>query len=261
MKAFQIRYLVTIAMLSLTTIVFCQNKIASIKVSFIKSAYIDRPGDLYIIDEHDSLAKFSIDGQFLAKYSMAVTIFDPRDGARWFVYEETPKKRFGFFSEDLGMLYPVREHYAIEPTMVCASGENQAWILDRADWSLKRVDPAQSRVVADALIDQKQFNQPPEFIFMREYQHFLFLIEKKNGIIIFNSLGHQIKKIVDSDIKTVNFLGEELYYKKGDKLIFYDFFDGTTREMPVDPACKFALLTDVRKYLVYPDKIEIFENR
>ena len=95
---------------------------------------------------------------------------------------------------------------------------------------------------------------------MREYQNYLFLLEKNKGIFIFNSLGHQIKGIVESGIVNLNFLGEELYYKKGDKLIFYDLLDGTTREMPIDSASKFVLLSDVRKFLIYEDRIEIFEN-
>lgn len=260
MKAIQIKFFSIVAMLSIVTSTFCQTKIATIKISNIRATYIDRPGDLYVVQEDDSLTKFDIHGNVIMKHAEKASVYDPRDGSRSFLYLKS-SQQFGFFTPEFGILHPIKEHYAIDPVLACASGDNQAWILDRSDWSLKRVDPNQSRVIADALIDQKQFAGAPEFIFMREYQNFLFLIEKNKGIIVFNSLGLQIKKIVESGITSVNFLGEELYYKKGDKLIFYDLFDASTREMPVDAGCKFVLLSDIRKYIIYEDRIEIFENQ
>ena len=145
--------------------------------------------------------------------------------------------------------------------MACAAGDNQVWIMDDSDWSLKRVNPSLSKVIVEAAIDMKQFNQKAEFIFMREYQNFLFIIEKNSGILIFNSMGKQLKKIEVPEIEYLNFLGEELYFKKNDKLVFYDLFDASTREVEIDPTCKFALLTDARKYLVYENRVDIFENR
>jgi hypothetical protein len=260
LRAFQIKWFVVIAILSIGIRATCQNKIATIKISQVRSEYVDRPGDLYILQQDDSLTKFDLDGKFVEKSSLkSVSNFEPRDGSRCFLYYKS-SQRFGFFARMEGITHTIQQEYAIEPIMACSSGENQAWILDRADWSLKRIDPFKAKVIADAVINQKQFDGPPEFIFMREYQNFLFLIEKSKGIIIFNNLGHQIKNIVDSEITNLNFLGEELYYKKGDKLFFYDLFDGSTRDLPIDRMCKAAILTDVRKFVVYDDRIEIFEN-
>ena len=261
MKVFQTKVFVLFVMLSIGTIAICQNKLATIKITHVRAAYIDRPGDLYILQDDDSLTKFDIDGKFVEKSSLkSVVNFEPRDGSRCFIYYKSLRE-FAYFARMEGVVHPIHQEYAIEPIMACSSGENQAWVLDRADWSLKRIDPWKSKVVADELIEQKQFSGRPEFTFMREYQNFLFVIEKSKGIVIFNSLGHQIKKIIESGITSLNFLGEELYYRKGDKLIFYDLFDESTRELPIDPASKFVLLTDVRKFVVYDDRIEIFENQ
>lgn len=246
--------------LSLSTPTISQQKITSIEISNVESAYVDRPGDLYVLLKDKTLKKFDTLGVLVSEQVLdSPTTFDPRDGARLFTYSQH-SQRFSFFSQEIKQAFPVEQHYAIDPILACASGDNQVWILDRSDWSLKRINPSQSKVIAEAAIDQKQFTKAPEFTFIREYQNFLFTIEKNSGILIFNSLGKQIKKLSASKIDYLNFLGEELYYKVNDKLLFYDLFDSTTREVPTDPACKFMLLTDIRKYVVYQNRIDIFEN-
>lgn len=238
-----------------------QKKINTLQIADIQAAYVDRPGDLYIKQNDNIIKKFDVQGKLIStfRFDNPPSTFDPRDGARMFAYF-IKTQRCEFFSEGTKQEFIIEQHYAIEPTLTCSSGDHHLWILDRSDWSLKRVDPIQSKVITETQIDQKQFSNPTEFTFMREYQNFLFLIEKSTGILIFNSLGIQIKKIEASKVEYINFLGEELYYKKNDKLIFYDLFDASIREQPIDPDCHFALVTDTRTFLTYSDRVEILEN-
>jgi hypothetical protein len=246
-------------LLSSVHVISQQNKIASIEISNIHSAYVDRPGDLYLLQADNTLKKFNTHGKLESEQVLASpTTFDPRDGSRLFIYSNSTQQ-FSFFTQETKQEFSVEKHYAIDPILVCSSGDNQIWVLDRSDWSLKRINPSQSKVIVEESIDQKQFTGTPEFTFIREYQNFLFMIEKNSGILIFNSLGKQIKKIRAPKIEYFNFLGEELYYKENDKLLFYDLFDASTREIAVD-RCKFALLTDARKYLIYENRVDIFEN-
>lgn len=247
--------------LSISTLAISQQKkITSIEISNVESAYVDRPGDLYVLLQDKTLKKFDTLGVLVSEQVLdSPTTFDPRDGARLFIYSQH-SQRFSFFSQETKQEFSIEQHYAIDPILACASGDNQVWILDRSDWSLKRINPSQQKVIAEASIDQKQFTKAPEFTFIREYQNFLFMIEKSSGILIFNSLGKQIKKLGASKIDYLNFLGEELYYKVNDKLLFYDLFDSSTSEVPTDPTSKFTLLTDLRKYVVYQNRIDIFEN-
>lgn len=241
--------------------VFAQTPVATIEVDNVQSAYVDRPGDLYVLLKNNKLKKFDIEGKLLSEqvFSDTPTLFDPRDGSRAFVYC-SKTQQCSFYSEEIKQSYAIEQQYAVEPFLVCSSGDQQLWIVDRSDWSLKRVMPSQSKVMIEAPIDQKQFSKAPDITGLREYQNFLFILEKNTGILIFNSIGKQIKKIPGADIEYMNFLGEELYYKKGDKLYFYDLFDASTREMAIDSTCKYYLLTDARKFLVYENKIEILKN-
>lgn len=253
--------LITTCLLAITCNAFSQNLLSRIEIDSVESVYVDRPGDLYVLLKNSNLIKFDRDGKFLSQQNFpeTPTLFDPRDGSRAFVYFQK-NQHCSFYSEGIRQEYKIEPHYAIDPVLVCSSGDHQLWVLDRSDWSIKRINPSQSKVIAEAWIDQKQFIQNPDFTFLREYQNFLFAIEKNTGILVFNSLGTQIKKIAAPGVAQVNFFGEELYYKKDDKLVFYDLFDATEREIPINPGCANALLTDTRLFVVFKSSIEIFSK-
>lgn len=238
-----------------------QKKITTIDIKDVASAYVDRPGDLYILHTDNKVSKFDTLGMPVADMGFEKTpsVFEPRDGSRMFIYFADVKQG-AFFSPETSQGFFIYDYFAMEPMLATSSGDNQVWIVDKGDWSVKKFDPKASKIVAEALIDKAQFQGEPKIIAVREYQNFLFVLEKNTGILIFNGIGKQIKKIDGKDIPYFNFLGEELYYKKDDKLIFYDLFDAKTREETADAKCLYTLLTDARKYVVYADKIEVFEN-
>ena len=90
---------------------------------------------------------------------------------------------------------------------------------------------------------------------------FVFKIQVDGGGAVFNGIGKRIRVISEPSLTYFNFLGEELYYKKDGKLVYYDLFDTTKREEDVDPDCKYVFVTDVRRYLVFESRIDILENR
>lgn len=238
-----------------------QKKITTLDMKDVSSAYVDRPGDLYILHTDHTISKFDTLGMPIGKlgFEHVPAVFEPRDGARMFIYFADTRQG-SFFSPETKQEFTVLNHFAIEPVLATSSGDNQVWIVDKADWSLKRFDPKTSKIIAESLIDKTQFEGEPKIIDIREYQNFLFVLEKNTGILIFNGLGKQIKKIETPGVPYFNFLGEELYYRKGDTLIFYDLFDGTTREEPIDSKCLYTLLTDARKYVVYADRVDVLKN-
>jgi len=238
-----------------------QKKITAIDIQDVASAYVDRPGDLYILHNDNKISKFDTLGMPIGNLSFEQTpaVFEPRDGARMFIYFADTKKG-SFFSPETKQEFTIQNHFAIEPILATSSGDNHVWIVDKADWSVKRFDPKTSKIVSESLIDKTQFEGEPKIIAIREYQNFLFVLEKNTGILVFNGLGKQIKKIEGKKIPYFNFLGEELYYIKDDKLIFYDLFDGTTHEEAADSKSLYTLLTDARKYVVYSNRIDVFEN-
>lgn len=238
-----------------------QKKIITIDIKDVASAYVDRPGDLYILHTDNKVSKFDTLGLPVADmgFEKTPTVFEPRDGARMFIYFADVKQG-AFFSPETSQGFFIYDYFALEPMLATSCGDNQVWIVDKGDWSVKKFDPKASKIVAESLIERNQFEGDLKITAIREYQNFLFVLEKNTGILVFNSLGKQIKKIAGKEIQYFNFLGEELYYAKDGKLFFYDLFDGKTREETADPKSLYTLLTDARKYVVYADKIDVFEN-
>lgn len=253
--------LLIVVLIAAPLLVAGQKKIATVPVKDVARAYVDRPGDLYILHTDNNVSKFDTLGAPAADmgFERTPTVFDPRDGARMFVYFADVKQGT-FFSSGTNQGFFVYDYFAMEPIFATACGDNQVWLVDQGDWSVKRFDPNASKIVAESLIDKTQFTGEPVITAVREYQNFLFVLDKNAGILIFNGIGKQIKKIAGKDIPYFNFLGEELYYRQGDTLIFYDLFDGSSHEMTIDQACLYTLLTDARKYVVYADRIDVFEN-
>ncbi|MFN8335902.1 MAG: hypothetical protein U0U09_12315 [Cyclobacteriaceae bacterium] len=255
------KFFIFLAIVCSPLLTIAQKRITVVDIRDVASAYVDRPGDLYILHTDNKVSKFDTLGMPVADmgFERKPTIFDPRDGARMFIYFADVKQG-SFFSVGTSQGFFIYDYFAMEPMLATSAGDNQVWIIDKGDWSLKKLDPKASKIVAEATIDKAQFQTDPDFTAVREYQNFLFVLDKNAGILIFNGIGKQIKKIEGKDIPYFNFLGEELYYKKNDKLIFYDLFDGTTREESIDSKCLYTLLTDARKYVVYADRIEVFGN-
>src|SRR5690349_9026195 len=73
-----------------STLVYGQSiKIKTVEVSdTIAYAYVDRPGDLYIVTLAGQLQHFDKDGRLSMFYRKgpSLSLFDPRDGARLFAY-------------------------------------------------------------------------------------------------------------------------------------------------------------------------------
>jgi hypothetical protein len=249
--------------LSLAINSFGQKKIKTVEVNDeIIFATVDRPGDLYLVTKDGQIQKFDKDGQLIIvyKHKEAPTFFDPRDGARLFAYYRA-QQQYDYLSPsfEINQSYRIDSAFAIEPWLIATSGEHKLWVLDAADHSLKKINVQKSEVELEVVVDASLIEDATKFTYMREYQGFVFLLNPKKGILIFNGLGKHIKTIPVVGIDTFNFLGEELYYLQSGYVEFLDLFSAGEREMNIDsrPAC--ILLTDERMFQVRLKSVDIFE--
>ncbi len=236
-------------------------KIASVKTaSEIVYTAIDRAGDFYIVLQSGEILKYDKNGISLGNYVYegTPTLFDPANAIRLLVYYKKTQE-FTWLSPDLGInpFQTIDSSIAIDVALICPSGDQNIWVLDNADLGLKKVSLKDSRVIAEFSISD-QFKENG-FTLMREYQNFLFLLDPKTGITVYNSLGKQIRKIQETDLSYFNFLGEELYYKKDNQLKFLDLFTAETRVIDIPTPSEFVLLTDERMILVNKNQVNIFE--
>lgn len=222
---------------------------------------IDRPGDFYAVTATGQIQRFDRDGKLtlLYKADTLPTLFDPRDGARLFLYYRQDQ-HYQFVNPSFHTLasYKIDPSFAIQPWLVCPSGEYKLWVLDKADNSLKKVNVRESQVEVEVAVDSTLIGEATRFKTMREYQNFVFLLNRGKGIFIFSSLGRHIKTIDGPEMGNFNFLGEELYYLKGDSIRFFNLFTAGSREIKIPPGYTGAVLSDERMVLYTPERIDIF---
>jgi hypothetical protein len=242
-----------------------QQKIKTLTLSdTIIHVAIDRPGDFYAITVTGQIQRFDKDGKLLLLYKAekAPTLFDPRDGARLFAYYRDDQ-HYEFLNPSFQVTasYRIDPAFAIQPWLICPSGEYKLWILDKADQSLKKINVRASEVEVEVVVDSALIENATAFRTMREYQSFVFLLNPLKGIFIFNNLGKHIKTVDIPGIQSFNFLGEELYYLHGDKIEFLNLFTAETRRIQISKGLRDALLTDERMILFTPSGIDIFAFR
>lgn len=230
----------------------------------ITAVAIDRTGDFYALTGSGQIQRFDRDGdlRLLYKAVKPPTLFDPRDGARMFAYYRD-EQTYQFLNPSFEPIasYKVDAAFAIQPWLVCPSGEYKLWMLDQVDQSLKKVDVKDSKVEVEVWIDSTLIEEARAFTALREYQNFLFALAPGQGIFVFNTLGQQIKTIGTPPIQTFNFLGEELYYLQGDTIHFFNLFTATRRQLKIDPGYNDVLLTDERLILFTRTGISIYAFR
>jgi hypothetical protein len=252
--------LVTVAFLCSTFIAYAQDKpIATVQLTgTVTFAGIDRPGDLFIVMSDGWVRKYDKNGVEIVskKFTSAPTLFDPRDGTLSFAYFREGQ-RLEYLSPDMSVSVEkvLNPEFAISAWQVCPS-KNELWILDSADLSLRQTLDRGTAVAYDANWTGPKPSSLEGIVFMREYLNFLFVLDRQTGIYMFNNLGKPIRHIKEENLFWFNFLGEELYYSKGQALHFIDLYTGETREIALPWQSQFALLTDERLILVGAGKIE-----
>lgn len=253
-----------LAALSLGTATFAQpKKLKTVEVSdTIAAAAVDRPGDLYVTLRSGQNQRFDKDGKLLNLYRKdpAPTTFDPRDGARLFAfYRSGGYYDFLNTAFDIVGSYKIDSAFSLEPWLACTSGDYALWVLDASDWNLKKVNVPTGSVPVEVPLPPTIDRTKTDFIAMREYQSFVFVLNSKTGILVFNSMGKYIRTISAPNLKYFSFIGEELYYLQAGKLKFFDLFTTGTREQPLPTPADIALLTDERLYLIQGTSIEIYK--
>src|SRR5690606_5447796 len=127
-----------------------------------------------------------------------------------------------------------------------------------ADWSLKKINSKNNSLIWETLLPDSLQNDV-RFNYIRDYQSFIFILDQRKGILIFNSIGKLLRNIPVRDLPYFNFIGEELYYpSKKNELTFFNLFTAETRTMALPTEADFSLLTDERLFLIVKNKVDIY---
>ncbi len=209
----------------------------------ITSTTVDRAGDFYATT-NDGIYRFDSLGHHLDSVAVdaPVTLFDTGNGVRLLAYFRD-KQEYAIYSPQLDerQRLAIDSSFAISPWLVCASGDYDVMILDAADWSVKKVDTRRSVVTSEFTLDLS-LTENADFVFMREYLGFLFILDRDNGILVFNRLGMKLRSLPAPGAPSFYFRGEELYYYSDGKLHFTDLYSLETRVQAVPSPCRDVVL-------------------
>ncbi|WP_276370282.1 hypothetical protein [Chryseolinea sp. H1M3-3] len=257
------RYLIIFVFLFSTYTVVAQKKITTRNISDeIEFASVDRVGELYLITKKGQIQKFDVNGKLLSVYKNepVPTLFEPRDGSRLFAFFRTSRK-FEYWNPSFEATnsFLLDSAFIIDPWLACSSGDHNLWILDAADQTIKKYNPRKSILETDVKFPETISPDFSNIIFIREYQGFIFFLDREKGIHIFNGMGKVIKSIAVQRLSYFNFVGEELYYPVDGQLRFLNLFTGEERTMKLPGEFTMALLTDERLFLIQTNSVDFFE--
>ncbi len=242
-------------------------KIKELALANISIGSVDRLGNFYFVLSSGKLQKYDPDGNLLDETTdilKELTLIEPWNPLKVFVYSNKTTK-YQHLDRHLAELEEkvLEPSLSITPLLVCPDNEvNKAWVLDVADFTLKKVNLSDNQIELDTRLPKDWSNENSNFVFMREYQNRIFLLDKNKGILMLNNLGIPITSIETKGLSFFNFLGEELCYRKDNEILLLDLFTGDIRiaaTLDNPSTITTSILTDERLVLVYGNKVEILQ--
>jgi hypothetical protein len=106
----------------------------------VASVAVDRLGNFFLVYAKGGVKKFDPDGKKMASLSgIKPTLLEPWFHPAIFIYDRATQKYFSYgrFFENV-QVKDIEPQFAIEPYLACPTHDNRLWILDRADYSLKK---------------------------------------------------------------------------------------------------------------------------
>ncbi len=221
-------------------------------------AGVDRASDLIIQLKSGVVEKINLAGKRVGRYKFdqVPTLIDPLDGAQAFFYQRNSGK-YGTLSSDLAFatLVDLEPSLAVTPWLICPM-LHELWILDVGDFTLKKTAGGAITQGWETPLPPVVSRNPDDLIYMKEYQNYIFLLDRSAGVHVFNSLGRYVNTIREKGATYFGFLGGEAYFTRGREIIYADLFTGETRNQEISP-CRSSFPVDEYVFLVYDHYVDI----
>lgn len=169
-------------------------------------------------------------------YHPSIFVYD-RSRQEWIVFDHNLKNP---------QVNPVDPSVAIAPYLVCPTNDNKLLVFDKADNSVKKVNRFTNESLFEFTIDTTKLAKAPDFIFLREYQNMIFLLDKNSGIWVYNNIGKLVNSIQVAGLEGFGFYGEEIFFLRDGVLTLFDLYTEKTRQIPLEKAYRQSYITDER---------------
>ena len=147
--------------------------------------------------------------------------------------------------------------------MVAPALNNQIWLVDMVDFSIKKIDPQWEQVTIRIPLRQILDPEESEFVYLREYQNLLFLADRNSGVLIFDNLGNFLRQIAVTGIVYLHFQGNALYYQveNDDRQLYReDLYSGVQDTIQMPAATRSVWLTENGMWLFTENRAVLVER-
>lgn len=228
---------------------------------------IDRYGLFYIADDDGNIYKYDTLGVLQLTYSPSrkadVTLIEAWRNVNIFVFYRSLQE-FVLLDRFLSQSpnEPISATGIGYARLATFSYDNNIWLIDETDFSLKKYNVSYSKVDLNTPLDLLLDPSLYDLNFMREYQNLVFVNDKNSGILIFDNMGNYKTKIPVKGLSDIGLYNDEVYFQEGDKVKFINIYTYVERTelLPEKGIFQFILYTDFNLYLFQKSSVEVYKR-
>ena len=246
---------------------WAQDQDAAFTIPFQQPAgdTIDQSGSLYVADAMGNLFKYNARGEYVVEYSpeqpARITDLEAWQGLRIFLFYRD-LQQYAFLNRFL----IAQGSYDFNPSAVgfveaaAPSADNNVWLFDQADFSLKKYNLQLKQVVLstpfDLLLDPDDYRIGT----IREYQNKVYISDYREGIFVFDNLGNYLSKIPGRGVEYFSFWDQTLHFVRDNLLTSIALYNDShsPTSLPAARQWQFAVRYENRLYLVSDSEIRVY---
>lgn len=199
----------------------------------------DRYGNIYVADRKGNVYKYDINGTQQSIFSPAkladVSLLEAWNTVKIFIFYKDLQEYVlsdRFMSATPG--YKFNMENVGFARMATLANDNNIWVIDDVDFSLKKVDGANGKILYTNPLQLVLPAAEYDISFMREYQNTLFIADANSGILVFDNLGNYRKKLFYKNVKHIGFSENYMYLVQNGKLVQFNLytFEEKITELP-----------------------------
>lgn len=209
-------------------------KVRLIKKSAIRATIqdvsLDRYNNIYYSDDKQVIHKIDTNLKnelfYSSKTPNHIDLLEAWNGLNIFAFHKdaqevkildrflTLKTEFSLESENIGFA-----------DLAAPSYDNNIWIWDNIDFSLKKIDINNRSLLIDNRLDLIISDQDYHPVFLKEYQNKVYLQDSTSGVLVFDNMGNYKTKLPVHSEKPVSFTDNFLVYQTKDSLTKYHLYN------------------------------------
>jgi len=221
---------------------------------------VDNLRNIYLIENGQTITKIN-------SYGNKPFIFDLKEyGKIKYIDVQNPMKILVLYPEFSIVLaldntlsqvgkYDFNELSIPKISAVCMSFDNNIWIYDELDYKLKKFDKQANLIrQSEDITTLLGFAMQPDY--MVEQDNLIYIIDKEQGIIVFDIYATYYKTIPIKNIKHIQVLNEQLVYQQGSKAYTYHLKTLEKKELLVQ-----EIIESDTKFFIDKDKLFVLKNK